>query len=376
MMQRCLVACAALALATVAGAQTTIFSEDWDDGLGADRWSDPLIQLETETLSFDGSVDYNFDYSVIASSAPNSAGGSTTGIYMETNTTDDGDVDEGESVGVIPNGFTLPAGDFTFSADLYLFWNGGSGSTEYSIFGVHHQGSDQVSNRFAGNNGDGLSYQVDTDGDSGTDLLRFENDGVINSNSGLAPPFGPGWEDIPNGTIPGVPTGATSPIGIANQWVDMEITATGDTIEFKINGVVLDTYANNADGGFFSGGTILIGQSDPFNSTNLDNPQGLSNAAIWDNIVVTTPGGGGDPNPGDFNADGTVDNGDLNLLLNNWGELAAAVDPLWVNNLNGTVDNDELNALLNNWGFGISAVPEPTTALLLLAGLAMRSRRR
>ncbi|MEO1496002.1 MAG: PEP-CTERM sorting domain-containing protein [Planctomycetota bacterium] len=87
--------------------------------------------------------------------------------------------------------------------------------------------------------------------------------------------------------------------------------------------------------------------------------------------------GSGPLNPGDFNGDGSVDNGDLNLLLNNWGITDPAVDPLWVNNLNGTVDNEELNALLNNWGFGIASVPEPTSLLLLaVAAAATRARRR
>ncbi|MEO1497961.1 MAG: PEP-CTERM sorting domain-containing protein [Planctomycetota bacterium] len=97
---------------------------------------------------------------------------------------------------------------------------------------------------------------------------------------------------------------------------------------------------------------------------------------VFDNLAITE-GGATAPNPGDFDASGEVDNDDLNLLLNNWGEPAANVDPAWVNNLSGNVDNNELNALLDNWGFGTgSAVPEPTAALLLVAGVAGLARRR
>ena len=78
---------------------------------------------------------------------------------------------------------------------------------------------------------------------------------------------------------------------------------------------------------------------------------------------------------GDFNADGRVDNADLNLLLNNWGQ--TEVSAAWVNNLDGAVDNEELNALLNSWGFGTSlAVPEPSAVVLVVAGLAGLRRRR
>ncbi|TWT46884.1 hypothetical protein [Botrimarina hoheduenensis] len=79
---------------------------------------------------------------------------------------------------------------------------------------------------------------------------------------------------------------------------------------------------------------------------------------------------------GDFNGDGKVDNGDLNLLLGSWG--SATVPAAWINGFDTPVDNGELNALLGNWGFGVGvAVPEPTAALLaLLAAAGTVARRR
>lgn len=42
-----------------------LFFENWDDGMGASRWSDPIAALEDPTIGFDGSVNYAYDYSVL-----------------------------------------------------------------------------------------------------------------------------------------------------------------------------------------------------------------------------------------------------------------------------------------------------------------------
>ncbi|MEM1026539.1 MAG: hypothetical protein AAGJ38_00475 [Planctomycetota bacterium] len=83
---------------------------------------------------------------------------------------------------------------------------------------------------------------------------------------------------------------------------------------------------------------------------------------------------------GDFNGSGSVEQGDLNLVLNNWGVLRGS----WSNATGfatGTVDQEELNAVLNNWGsstapsFAGFDIPEPTS-LALLAGLGLHGLRR
>ena len=246
----------------------TLFSENWNDTLGSSRWSAPIEVKENAGIAFDGSVDYAFDYSTLgAPPAPNQAGSSTMGVFLETNRTEQTAGDEGESIGILPNSFTLPNTDYQIHADMYLFWNGGSGSTEYGTIGAHHQGSSNAPMRFNVNNGDGIAWQLDTDGDSGTDLLRYEGPG---GETGLG-----GWEAITNGSIPGVPTGPAGSIGVFNQWVELTITSTAGTVEFAVNGFVIDTYDNTGE--TFTGGTLLLGESDPFNSVNVDNASGLSN---------------------------------------------------------------------------------------------------
>lgn len=84
--------------------------------------------------------------------------------------------------------------------------------------------------------------------------------------------------------------------------------------------------------------------------------------------------------PGDANRDEVVDQGDLNAVLNNWGQ---TVDRRGSGDLtsDGVVDQSDLNAVLNNWGAHASPylrginVPEPGLAVLWLAAGTLRLRR-
>ncbi|MEM8493931.1 MAG: PEP-CTERM sorting domain-containing protein [Planctomycetota bacterium] len=87
---------------------------------------------------------------------------------------------------------------------------------------------------------------------------------------------------------------------------------------------------------------------------------------------------------GDYNDSGSVEQGDLNLVLNNWGvDTTGNIPSGWINDLpEGTVDQAELNTVLNNWGassapsFEASAVPEPASLAALLGALSFAGLRR
>jgi hypothetical protein len=77
---------------------------------------------------------------------------------------------------------------------------------------------------------------------------------------------------------------------------------------------------------------------------------------------------------GDYNASGTVEQADLDLVLLNWGETLDDPAALgWTNDLpSGLIDQEELDKVLLNWGntaaLTSASVPEPGTLALVLVG--------
>lgn len=282
-----------------------VFTEDWDDLGGAGRWSAPVVEAETGV--FDGTVDFAFDYSTLGVPPAPKSSGTTIGLFMEVNTTDDGDFDEGESVGVYATGFTMPAGDFFLTMDVFMNVNNltntetgvsPGGTTEYGSFGIFAAGAkfpgdagvnDDVPFRFGLSNGDGLALQITGDGGAADDFFLFVDPG--NADTGSQTGLG-SFDDVPNGTIPGVPTGTGDPanpfrFGPEDQWVEVGITSSAGMISFSMNGYVIHTY-DNTDGAL-SGGTIMLGYSDPFNSVNLDVGVETPNFILFDNVVMAIP---------------------------------------------------------------------------------------
>jgi len=82
----------------------------------------------------------------------------------------------------------------------------------------------------------------------------------------------------------------------------------------------------------------------------------------------------GGPLTGDYDASGLVGQGDLDLVLLNWGQNSPPVPGGWINDQpSGLIGQTSLDKVLLNWGStaltsNVSAVPEPNTILLVLFG--------
>lgn len=84
--------------------------------------------------------------------------------------------------------------------------------------------------------------------------------------------------------------------------------------------------------------------------------------------------------PGDYNANGLVEQQDLDLVLANWGASATQLPAGWFQDLpSGTIDQTELDGVLANWGdsagegsaLAAGSVPEPATWLLAAIALPL-----
>ncbi|MEM8494618.1 MAG: hypothetical protein AAF663_04435 [Planctomycetota bacterium] len=85
---------------------------------------------------------------------------------------------------------------------------------------------------------------------------------------------------------------------------------------------------------------------------------------------------------GDYDQSGQVEQGDLNLVLNNWGQARVFDDPVGGPFATPDIDQEELNRVLNNWGGGEApsfagfAVPEPALGAALLGAVVLIKRKK
>ncbi|MEM7578227.1 MAG: PEP-CTERM sorting domain-containing protein, partial [Planctomycetota bacterium] len=218
-------------------------------------------------------------------------------------------------------------------------------------------------------------------------------------------PLDPALLDLPEppaeeGGEPGAPDGVVEIAEIGPGWHTYTAIIAQDSVTFEID-LFRDGFVNARD----SEGAIIVGsgtegvdasitydstQVDPstsvFTSLRIGGPSNVSSAGgglLYDNILLELIDAVviGDGIVGDYDDSGSVEQGDLNLVLNNWGQ-DAPFEPNGDDFISLAVDQEELNRVLNNWGntsnppsFEGSAVPEPGT-LALLSGLALAGLRR
>ncbi|MEZ6193065.1 MAG: PEP-CTERM sorting domain-containing protein [Phycisphaerales bacterium] len=408
---------AAGGLALTVGQANAQFTDNFEDGLGASRYN---IATDYESGVADNNINFTFDY--IAAGlplAPNSTGGDTLGLYVQSNLTDqcpglpgcNANNDEGEMIAFYPgsgNSFG-PNDDYILQFDFYQnVKNVGNifSMTESVSMGLNANGTD--ANWFFGQHPtSGSWFSMTTDGDSSTDIRAFEGDAVDDgSPNGYnfrreyaeddnVDPLLQGVAGFLDGSL-----SAANPVtlqAISSGWSVFQLEKSGTTITWRVNGnpevdnvfETLFTFDQSApivpaiESGFditqdsgsnFSSGQTWFGYGDFVNSVMDAGELG----GIFDNIKIIVNSVNID---GDLDGDGFVGITDLNIVLSNWNQNVTPGDPLVGDPTgDGFVGIDDLNQVLSNWNAGTppaaNAVPEPATlALLGLGGLAMIRRK-
>jgi hypothetical protein len=272
-----------MAAGAVAQSRAAAFVENFNDGNAASRWTVASQQEATRDPSTgpDGSVNFAFDYSSLGVASP--AGSSDTiGAFVQVNNTDQAG-DEGETYVIFPTSYALPAsGDWRVDADMYVWNDGQSGTTELGMVGAYINPASPVAPYQYGSDGGPLAWVYCGEGGAAADLASFKDGGPGSTGyAGIAD-----YNDVPAGMIPGFQTGTDGGSGPAGtdpsgSWVKVSIEKSGNMINWFLNGALIDSYDNS--GGTYGTGTFFLGTTDPFNSSN------AGGGAIIDNVVVSVP---------------------------------------------------------------------------------------
>ncbi len=160
------------------------------------------------------------------------------------------------------------------------------------------------------------------------------------------------------------------------------INISGELGQFDFDLADVGTIVNQS----ILGATLSLG----FESRRIEAPIALTILVPVDTIFIpisitgTLVGTGAGlivpPLVGDYNGSGQVEQGDLDLVLQNWGADTAGGSPNgWTNDPpQGLVEQAELDRVLQNWGatgapdFRGTSVPEPAFAVLGLSLVALR----
>lgn len=295
----------AVALAAVSQAQV-VFSDDFDVD-STSNWSFFSNKAGDTASQGDGgsAADFFFDYSTVGiAAAPNSVGGSTRGLRMQTAIagTQGAALQNGMSVSPINLNVT---GDYTLRFDAWLNYNGpapagGNGSTHLTLGGIGVTGTSLVA-PVPGITG--TAFGTTGDGGSGIDWRAYNGSSAV-----LAPNLFPGTYAAGNtaasynnsdpyytglfpgsaipgaqtALAPGTQTGTAADGTTAFSWRRWEITRTGSTVVWTVDGNLIATVVNGATGG----NSFFLGQSDINTGLSTDPNSVLFQFGLIDNVEV------------------------------------------------------------------------------------------
>lgn len=294
-------ALALLGLAQLHGAETVLFQDDFE-GDSASKWS-------TFQGSGNGTPDSTVEFGVIYTNinvtingvagkiplAPGGTGGK--GVKMTVNKDD---VADAAGVNIYAKD-QMFMDDYAFRFAMWINYNGpafgGTGSTEFGIFGINHNGTQVNWAPPAAAPlpaSDGLWFAVTGEGGAAGDFRTYEGDaansplrytgidgGFLDRNGDsiyeqeiVNTALGFPWPLIfraPPGETPGAP---------GKRWMDVEIRQVGGVVTWVMNGYVIAELTNP---GTWTMGTVMLGTMDIFAS--IADPK-ADNFVIFDNVRV------------------------------------------------------------------------------------------
>ncbi|MCC7476409.1 MAG: hypothetical protein IT425_13525 [Pirellulales bacterium] len=274
---------------STAAVAAPIFSEDFDDGNAATRWT--TVSSNANTLA-----NYAFDYSGVLDFNSNPIGVPQTGQTTHTGLKLAANLSGGTPAGVAginayANGLNL-TGSVVMTFDMYAYFNDTAGSTIYGTYGFYHStqtgtwnslGSPATSGYWFTNSSDnGTSVamrglEVGTQDNTASRYL----DGTQNPGSAAGVTYKALFPDLDG-------AGAKSMAGyVLNRWVNVRISRDmltgdvkwemknpGDASYTQVYKVTDATQTQNS-------GTITLGMTDPFSSAS-----GPNTYFIYDNVMV------------------------------------------------------------------------------------------
>jgi hypothetical protein len=268
---------ASLIVQSAAVAQA-LYSENFNDGSAGSRWT-------VSQIGGTNSADFAFDYSNSSFAIPAAPRGGGLGLRMDTNTGPTGAV---SAIMAFPNSQSF-SGPHTLSFDLWMQYTpGGTGSTEFAIFGVNHT-STAIQTPTAGVGGppttaaigpspNGVDYTIVGDNGANRDVRVYSNGIELPGTAGGYAGTGASAPVIQE--TAGLPysaayTGATP----GNQWLEIDVTSLADRTIYTVNGVLWAETSLTTNPG-----NIMLGTMDLF--TSLANPPVF---ALYDNVTVAVP---------------------------------------------------------------------------------------
>lgn len=264
--------------ATATAEGQALYSENFNDGTAAARWS-------VSQIGGTNSADFAFDYSSFSPAIPAAPRGGGLGLRMNTNTGPTGAI---SAIMAFPNSESF-SGPHTLSFDLWMQYTPtATGTTEFAIFGLNHT-STAIQAPTAGVGGppttaaigpspNGVDYTIVTDNGANRDVRVYSNGTELPGTAGGYAGTGASAPLIQE--TAGLPysaayTGATP----GNQWLQIDVTSLADRTIYTVNGVLwADTSLTT------NPGNIMLGAMDLFS--------GVANApifALYDNVTVAVP---------------------------------------------------------------------------------------